>query len=159
MLSEERNHREAAMEKILFSLSVIWMTCWQVMGLEKDSNLKDPYFSGNVSEQSERRRAYEPFEELEKKRAEEEARLKWKFSEEHVVIRLASKEQLEARIANGAKANEPLEEVVGIQKVTPLFPEKAIPSIAAWRAEHPVLDRWLWRWLWRVENEILVSRE
>ncbi len=113
------------------------------MGLEADSNQKDPYLSGKVSEQPERRRAYEPFEELEKKRAEEEARLKWKFSEDHVVIRLASKEQLEARIANGAKANEPLEDVAGIKSVTPLFPVKAIPSMAAWRAEHPVLDRWM----------------
>lgn len=131
------------MRTILFSLSVIWVTCWQVMGLEADPNQKDPYLTGKVSEQPERRRAYEPFKELEKKRAEEEARLKWKFSEDHVVIRLASKEQLETRIANGAKANEPLEDVAGIKGVTPLFPEKAIPSMAAWRAEHPVLDRWM----------------
>ncbi|MDB4622708.1 S8 family serine peptidase [Akkermansiaceae bacterium] len=131
------------MKKILFSLSVFWVTCWQVMGLEADPNQKDPYVSGKVSEQPERRRAYEPFKELEKKRAEEEARLKWKFSNDHVVIRLASKEQLEARIANGAKANEPLEDVAGIKSVSPLFPVKAIPSMAAWRAEHPVLDRWM----------------
>ncbi|MDB4426091.1 S8 family serine peptidase, partial [bacterium] len=114
-----------------------------VFGLEPESPSTDPYVSGKVSEQPERRRAYEPFKELEKKRAEEEARLKWKFSEDHVVIRLASKEQLEARIANGAKANEPLEDVAGIKSISPLFPEKAIPSMAAWRAEHPVLDRWM----------------
>jgi hypothetical protein len=127
MLSGERNYWDEAMEKILFSLSVVWVICCQVMGLEADPNPKDPYLSGKVSEQPERRRAYEPFEELEKKRAEEEARLKWKFSKDHVVIRLASKEQLEARIANGAKANEPLEDVAGIKSVSPLFPVKANP--------------------------------
>lgn len=126
------------------TLIIILASCQVlVFGSALEPNFLDPYLSGKVSEQPERRRAYEPFKELEKKRAEEEARLKWKFSKDHVVIRLASKEQLKARIANGAKANEPLEEVVGIQKVTPLFPVKAIPSMAAWRAEHPVLDRWM----------------
>ncbi|MDB4680784.1 S8 family serine peptidase, partial [Akkermansiaceae bacterium] len=114
-----------------------------VFGMEPEPNSPDPYLSGKVSEQPERRRAYEPFKELERKRAEEEARLKWKFSKDHVVIRLASQEQLEARIANGAKANEPLEDVAGIKSISPLFPVKAIPSMAAWRAEHPVLDRWM----------------
>ncbi|MDA7515884.1 S8 family serine peptidase, partial [Akkermansiaceae bacterium] len=126
------------------TLIIILASCQVlVFGLELESNLLDPYLSGKVSEQPERRRAYEPFEELERKRAEEEARLKWKFSKDHVVIRLASKEQLESRIANGAKANEPLEDVAGIKSVSPLFPVKAIPSMAAWRAEHPVLDRWM----------------
>ncbi|MDB4776695.1 S8 family serine peptidase, partial [Akkermansiaceae bacterium] len=131
------------MRLIIFRIWALWITCFQVFGLEPEADFLDPYLTGKVSEQPERRRAYEPFKELEKKRAEEEARLKWKFSEDHVVIRLASKEQLEARIANGAKANEPLEDVAGIKSISPLFPEKAIPSMAAWRAEHPVLDRWM----------------
>ncbi|MGC6467149.1 MAG: S8 family serine peptidase, partial [Akkermansiaceae bacterium] len=126
-----------------FYLVGIILLISQVFGQVAGDLNVDPNGPGSQSNEVERRRAYEPFEELERKRAEEEQRKKWKFSEDHVVIRLASKEQLEARIANGAKANEPLGDVAGIKRVSPLFPEKAIPSMAAWRAEHPVLDRWM----------------
>ena len=88
-------------------------------------------------------RAYEPFKELERKRQEAEMRARWQFAKDRVVIRMATQELVSKRLAERAQAPTPVKEMPGIKSFTHLFPEKALPAMAAWRAEHPVLDRWM----------------
>ena len=130
------------MRKSILFFFVICLTSPQLLGVEKNSSRKNSYTPQRQAG-DEPRRAYEPFKELEMKRAEEERQAKWKFAPDRVVIRLATKKQLQTRIAKSSKVLVPIENVEGIKSVNPLFPEKAIPSMAAWRAKHPVLDRWM----------------
>ncbi|MDB4720846.1 S8 family serine peptidase [Verrucomicrobiales bacterium] len=132
----------ADMGKFILFFFVICLTFPQLFGVEKNSVRKNSYTPQRQAG-NEARRAYEPFKELEMKRAEEERQAKWKFAPDRVVIHLVTEKQLEVRIAKGAQAPVPLEEVAGIKSINPLFPIKAMPSMAAWRAKHPILDRWM----------------
>jgi len=87
-------------------------------------------------------RAYEPFEELEKRRQDDEMRARWEFAKNRVVIRMATPQLIEKRLAEGSQVPATLKNIPGIKSVSRLFPEEALPKMKAWRAQHPALDRW-----------------